>query len=388
MFPSARPSDSQFGRRTVHCLLAVAVVTLGFPTLRQSKAGPKPNVGQSTGQVVSTTLEDITKAYRGHYKAVKTLKVVYEQVMTPLVDMDVLWNHRMSYEWPPSTYTVVSEEGKLYYRYVTKRTQIGDILDLLEKDKPARFPKMKSGQRFDLRKYGNPPLTYAEIKEKLPLVEPEKYWSMRMYDGSTYYSGIPGALIVGQPRETSYAINDTTNHEKVSYLGTHYPDRVLFGMPLPGLRTDSEQHKKNRVPDLFSYADFSVSERIERVSGTDCVVLEAPGHEKLWLDPQRGFALLRREQYSKGHLSTRTECGDLVEVVPGVWMPKKVTLTTFAGLGIWPNLPEQYHGKPWRQTTLRVKTLEVNDPKHQEYFKFRPEPGAPVHDLRLRSPEY
>ena len=43
----------------------------------------------------------------------------------------------------------------------------------------------------------------------------------------------------------------------------------------------------------------------------------------------------------------------------------------------------------WQGRTIpRVKTLEANDPKHTEYFKSRPEPGAPVHDLRLRSPEY
>ncbi len=137
--------------------------------------------------------------------------------------------------------------------------------------------------------------------------------------------------------------------------------------------------KNNRLPELFSQAKFTVADGLERVGQVDCAVVEAATFQKLWLDPNKAFALRRREEHLPGGaLSLRTEYDDFAEVANGVWMPKEIARTVF----VLPTseFPREHHGKPFLQVTDRIKTIEANRDEHDEYLQFNPEQDAVVFD--------
>ncbi|MHC4402443.1 MAG: hypothetical protein ACYTG0_22490 [Planctomycetota bacterium] len=297
--------------------------------------------GVSAAAAEVPSLAEVTKAYRQHYQAVKTLKVVYEKTSSPLIDTEVLEKHGTSIGLETNwALTVVSAEGKLY-SYLTYTW-------------PARNPKDRKREKT------------------------------KWYDGSRIIEKGGKMTLRGVERHSYGILGEDPEAE---YWMDNCQEYVLFATLLPGLPKDNARAKRHRIPDLFSGAAFSVSDSLEKVGGTDCVVVEAPGHDKLWLDPKRGFALRRRELWREGILWETTECHDLAQLVPGVWMPKTVTRTYFGSPAPF-KLPAEYEGKPYCRTTLRVKTIEANDPKHLEAVTFRPEPGATILDPKIGTPVF
>jgi hypothetical protein len=307
-------------------------------TIRHGKAEARPDRAESFAPGAPPTLEDITEAYRRHYQAVKTLKVVYERAGSPLIDKEVLNKHGIRQQ-RPSIRTIVTAENKLYYH-----------------------------SAYTL------PATESRGEKKREKVQ----W----YDGSRLI-----VKIASTPRIRAYSIRDTRYEREYWSSSGRYHEHVLFATLMPGLPNDNERAKRHRIPELFSGAAFSVSDSPEKVNGVDCVVVEATGHDKLWLDPDRGFALRRRELWREDTLWNVTECDDLAEVAPGVWMPKTVIITSF-GLPEPFELPAEYEGKPYWRTTLRVKAIEANDPEHVEAVTFDPAPGARVTDERYPTPVF
>jgi hypothetical protein len=55
-------------------------------------------------------------------------------------------------------------------------------------------------------------------------------------------------------------------------------------------------------------------------------VLEYPGYDRLWIDTERGCALLARETHSSrnGALVQRIELSGHREVAPGIWLPSSI----------------------------------------------------------------
>ena len=82
--------------------------------------------------------------------------------------------------------------------------------------------------------------------------------------------------------------------------------------------------------------------------------------DKIWLDPARGWALLRREvRRPDGSLMLRQTNRDLKEVVPGVWLP--MTCTEEAGTPA--DAPENLRDKVAFTRRFKVLEIRVNDLK-------------------------
>ncbi|MDR3637795.1 MAG: hypothetical protein P4L84_28575 [Isosphaeraceae bacterium] len=117
----------------------------------------------------------------------------------------------------------------------------------------------------------------------------------------------------------------------------------------------------------------------ERVGERWCHVLEHPGCEALWIDVERGCALLARESYHRetGALAWRIECSGHREVVPGVWIPESIRNLHFDYLARTPEARK----RRLMDTRVAVVRAEVNSVSDDE-FRFVPPPGA----LRLNGP--
>jgi hypothetical protein len=111
----------------------------------------------------------------------------------------------------------------------------------------------------------------------------------------------------------------------------------------------------------------------ERVDGRWCHVLECPGHDRLWLDTERGFVLLAREMFIGRWrtLGQRFELSGHREVAPGIWLPSSIH-----NLRLDCEAPTD-EGRQRRLIDTRFKILRADaGPVDDSAFVFRPRPGS------------
>ncbi len=111
--------------------------------------------------------------------------------------------------------------------------------------------------------------------------------------------------------------------------------------------------------------------------GVRCVVVEIADRDRLWLDPSRGFAIVRRE-FTGPSVRLHYENSDFREAVPGVWLPWRVrrVVTAKGNPGA---------GGDGREVILSdadrtIGLLQVNN-VDDAIFTFHPEPGTLICDL-------
>jgi hypothetical protein len=96
----------------------------------------------------------------------------------------------------------------------------------------------------------------------------------------------------------------------------------------PFRRGDHKQFKRPFLPKAIEEAINNYLVRgMEKVDGADCVLVERPGVDRIWVDPAKGFVVRKREIYFNKTRPTQTLSEvvynkDLVEAKTGVWIPK------------------------------------------------------------------
>jgi hypothetical protein len=111
----------------------------------------------------------------------------------------------------------------------------------------------------------------------------------------------------------------------------------------------------------------------ELCDGRWCHVLERPGYASLWIDSERGFALVAREDYNRanGALTERIESLGHREIRPGIWMPTRLHKVQYDhGAGTMSDR--------LRKTTdvsVEIQVVRVNDVE-TALFEYVPLPGA------------
>jgi hypothetical protein len=88
------------------------------------------------------------------------------------------------------------------------------------------------------------------------------------------------------------------------------------------------------LPEALDPAKYRVAPGVEVVDGVRCRRVERPGRDRIWVDPARGFAVLRRvwETPAKADRAGSRfvfELTDLREVAPGLWLPWVVQSTRY-----------------------------------------------------------
>ncbi|MCI0380419.1 MAG: hypothetical protein L0215_22775 [Gemmataceae bacterium] len=137
----------------------------------------------------------------------------------------------------------------------------------------------------------------------------------------------------------------------------------------------------------LALAEHAVSYQLlankEKVDGFECHVLERPGHDKLWVDPQRGFMLRRRELYFPNSNQLRERIVARAEqLTEGAWLPRTITRELFGGR----DEPKDTHNVVTNRFVLEVKNISTN-PLPDSYFLLEVRDGVTVHD-KFRAMQY
>ena len=122
---------------------------------------------------------------------------------------------------------------------------------------------------------------------------------------------------------------------------------------------------------------YRVLPETEEVNGAPCHVVVAEGFDKLWVDPELGCAVRKRDRYfspETPYLVMRETHSDFVQS-GGVWVPKTVVEHIFCPL----SNPKEYWNKQYLEITLRVSEIAINGVTDDD-FKLLLPPGSFVDD--------
>jgi hypothetical protein len=139
-------------------------------------------------------------------------------------------------------------------------------------------------------------------------------------------------------------------------------------------RPDAHPYMLNEVAVC---EEFSVRAARELVGGRWCHVLERSGFDRLWIDVDRGCALMARETHSSsnGALVQRIELSDYKEIGPQIWLPGRIRNIQYD----WLCPDESGRNRVVKDTIHLVVDIQVNCIE-DETFRFKPRPGALFND--------
>jgi hypothetical protein len=131
---------------------------------------------------------------------------------------------------------------------------------------------------------------------------------------------------------------------------------------------------------LNSPKSFKLLPKLEMVDGHLCHVVTS-GWDTIWLDPDQGFAVLRRIHFRRrnatdpGELSYLQVCGDFVNAGKNVWLPTKTVQLVYTTY----DQPAKDRGKlHWvKEVDAQPQVADLPDSAFQVAFP----PGAHVYDF-------
>src|SRR5262249_12566973 len=197
-----------------------------------------------------------------------------------------------------------------------------------------------------------------------------------IYDGNRVLQRTEGCVVIIDLARSPRVQND------YQFFNQEY--LRLTGRVLPDLSAKKVDRADELLRVALASGGFKVRREFEEENGRPCVVVERPGEDILWLDPELGFAVRRWEELEprSGKLLRRISHREYTEAAPGLWLP---TLS-WQELCAPPLAPEPYAGKPLLRQVYRVKWLCGNAVPHS-LFVVSVEPGVEVHDWTKLPPK-
>lgn len=149
------------------------------------------------------------------------------------------------------------------------------------------------------------------------------------------------------------------------------------------------KHRKYDFLTLLKDGVFTLDDGTTMLDGRECVVLrgkhetdlveydpdkgenvmyKVPSTETIWLDVDRGFAMLQYDKQNERWGLDRTTNSDFVEILPGLWFPRKTKQQPYAP----PDAPQEYQGRPimsWHQDLVRWSVNDVPDSRFDRITK-------------------
>jgi hypothetical protein len=142
--------------------------------------------------------------------------------------------------------------------------------------------------------------------------------------------------------------------------------RLIDPKPDPARRADQQQFW---FPDNFAlYTKCRILPNEEQVDGTACVVIEAEREikidgeavrvtDRIWFDPQLGYAPRKWEQRLDGTLSSLRTNTSFEEFAPGCWLPWMATWSR--GTPSW--AAPEWRDRPAYTYNMRLRKARVNN---------------------------
>jgi len=166
-----------------------------------------------------------------------------------------------------------------------------------------------------------------------------------------------------------------------------YLANVGLAVPDPTGKDEAKRnlHQMGFLPELLDRWPYAVAQKTEQIDGARCVLLEGRLEcqlptgdgsakksiaDKLWLDPQLGLAIRRRDTLAGGQLF-RVLNSDFVEVLPGFWLPKRSQTHTFAP----PDAAKQHRDRPVITSGMKLCFWLVNQMPDEMFDLVLAKPG-------------
>jgi hypothetical protein len=282
------------------------------------------------------------------------------------------------YEGPSLDLTVAyTRDGRVYLKRSTRMHSLRDIklyISPLPKVRPSKA-EIESSLKSGVSSLPTS-LSYEQIRAAMPHTKEIAEERLDIFDGSRLLTKSPKSFSTSDKAFNTFQIIYIPRLTSPHFLETPL-DYSLFAFGTPKLPRDDESKRANRLPELFGREKFSVSPKPERIGEDLCIVVSAPFYQTLWLLPDKGFAVKKREYYVERSKVMEVECRDFREVSTGVWFPGEVVATEF---GVKGHTPVQYEGVALMKTRFNLKKLDINDQDTERLFDFQPPAGDWIAD--------
>lgn len=159
----------------------------------------------------------------------------------------------------------------------------------------------------------------------------------------------------------------------------------LSGLLWPRTEAELEECRANPgeshyLPYFLEAPGWEVQEREETIRGVSCVVLaRADGRQTLWLDPRRGYAMIRYEHLNpfENTVKWTVDYDDFREVLPDFFLP-------WSNVGTHDMIDAKTKEPYTLRAVLTVSQLQVNDVP-ESLFTLEPQEGEFVIDRVQRT---
>jgi len=166
-----------------------------------------------------------------------------------------------------------------------------------------------------------------------------------------------------------------TVEAKRPFFGVEDSFGTGWGISIYGIGDQVGQRFSEQLRKIRQSKDVTLSLTNARLGDTECICVTGriEGHvRRTWfLDPARGFALLKTEDFAAdGTLRRQRVVEALLEPAPGIFYPGKASDCA------WRN------GEPWVRSTYQGSAIVVNDPQFtDDVYTIRWPNGTIVHDM-------
>jgi len=310
------------------------------------------------------TLEGIKPVLSANRTKITSLFVEYTAKAEPLASPETLKRYLFMLFLIDQRRTFAFRGDKQYYRYVGPKEA-----EVIAPDTDPDYDMIPNGSRMKAAFEGNRKQTQQKAGKKLRgermKLDPEMIVAYdgdkirREYDGNN--ADIRAASKV-QPGHTWF------EYDFPRTIG------LSMSMALPA----ANAYPNEFLPDCFEKGNYSVEPQLSPIDDVPCVVVEWLGHDRIWLDPSRGFAMRRRELFDpeSGLLKEVLTSSEFVEDLPGLWLPRRFSKERCGQ----PRAPEGVRGVPLVRFVYNVTKLALNDTL-DPFFTLQFPPGKVVMDL-------
>lgn len=305
--------------------------------------------------------------------AVQSMLVEYEESWEPLIDELPLFRQGSVNLYRSSRYIEWFTGDRLVQEHFVEEKPFVKVSAELQKDEPkAARPRRRGGQSLeDFFKKTD----FAAFKKACENVAYEKSDRLLVWDGMRLIERI---ALANPDATRNWNIRPAPKQPMRQFQETYF-DRVGWGRHDPGLEPTGILSDRDRWPQALAEPGYTLLAEREMIDGANCVVVESKNAVKLWLDPDRGYVVMRRHLWRDGQKAFEFEYSNIEEIAAGAWMPLRVELYWIASAAF----PEEFVGQRTGRSVYTIARREVNETAHADLKWSVPSPGDAVFDSVL-----
>jgi hypothetical protein len=322
------------------------------------------------------TVDTLSAEYAAKYSAVSILRCEYKSTMHLLGDGASIWRDMtiLIGPWSTTKSTVVADGiGRVY---VSRENEWARLEPVFARELAAEFQQAVPQANWNALPFARVRSVASrvwETREQTASVV-RRAPTVALFDGSKLWQHNAGQSLTtaGVSRKAFISIDPKRLHGP--YFDRTVFDCLLLAFPT-SLVSDQDARSSNRLSMLARQGRFQVESETETVDGTVCIVAGNPETQRIWFDPEVGFAVRKRVWMERGVPWFEFVATDFSEAIPTVWLPKRFRFVHYGALGT-----------PIFREDCETVQLTCNDNSDTSAFDPGIETGSFVIDETLAAP--